>query len=60
MIVKVTKRVVVNESTYIVEYDTGKCRRFYSITDAIIKFISNKAPTTTTCNNGKVKYYTWE
>ena len=60
MIIKVTKRVCINESTYTVEYDTGKCRRFYQITDSIIKFISNKAPTTTMCNNGKVKYYTWE
>lgn len=60
MIVKVTKRITENESTFTVEYDNGKCRRFYEITDPIIKFISNKAPLTTTCNNGKVKYYTWE
>lgn len=49
-----------DETFYIVEYDSGKCRRFYQITDAIIKFISDIPPTRRAYNNGKLTIYTWE
>lgn len=60
MIKKVSRHVKPDESFYIVEYDSGKCRRFYQITDAIVNFISDIAPTRMSYNNGKLIIYTWE
>lgn len=60
MIKKVSRHVKPDESFYIVEYDSGKCRRFYEITESIIRFISDTAPTRMSYNNGKLIIYTWE
>ena len=60
MIKKVSRHLKPGETFYIVEYDSGKCRRFYQITDAIIKFISDITPTRMSYNNGKLIIYTWE
>ena len=59
MIVKVTERRMNNERSYIVEYDTGKTRRYNTINAAIAKFCSNKKPREYTYNNGKVNYFVW-
>lgn len=60
MIKKVSRHLKNDESFYIVEYDSGKCRRFYVITDSIIKFISDITPSRRSYNNGKLVIYTWE
>lgn len=60
MIKKVSRHVKPDESFYIVEYDSGKCRRFYEITESIIRFISDIAPSRNSYNNGKLIIYTWE
>lgn len=49
-----------NETFYIVEYASGKCRRFNELTDSIIAFITELAPTRQSYNNGKLIIYTWE
>lgn len=60
MIVKVSKRCTLGESHYIVEYDTGKCKKFQTITNPIIQFISDKKPEIKKVNNGTAIYYIWE
>lgn len=60
MIKKVTRHIKPDESFFIVEYDTGKCRRFNHITDAIIGFISDIAPIRNVYNNSQLIIYTWE
>ena len=60
MIKKVSRHLKNDESFYIVEYDSGKCRRFYEITDSIINFISDIVPVRNSYNNGKLIIYTWE
>lgn len=60
MIVKVSKRCTTNESHFIVEYDTGKCKKFNMITTPIIQFIADKKPETKKVNNGTVIFYIWE
>ena len=60
MIVKVMRYVKENETFYIVEYKSGKCKKFADITTPIVKFTAEIAPTARTYNNGKLKIYTWE
>lgn len=60
MIVKVMRYVKANESFYIVEYKSGKCKKFNDITTPIVKFTAEIAPTSRTYNNGKLVIYTWE
>ena len=60
MIKKVTRHIKPDESFFIVEYDSGKCRRFYQITGAIIKFISDITPIRNVYNNSQLIIYTWE
>ena len=60
MIVKVIERRINNERSYVVEYDTGKTRRYNTINAAIAKFCSDKKPRLYICTNGKEKYYEWE
>ena len=60
MIKNVSRILKPDESFYIVEYDSGKCRRFYEITDSIIRFISDISPNRRSYNNGKLIVYTWE
>ena len=60
MIVKVTRRESETMNTYTVEYDSGKCKRYYHQTKAIIDFIFDKQPTITKCSNGTVRIYVWE
>lgn len=60
MIKTVSRHVKPNESFYIVEYANGKCRRFYHLTNAIVKFTANIAPTQRSYNNGKLIVTTWE
>ena len=59
MIVKVIERRMNNERSYIVEYDTGKTRRYNTINAAIAKFCSNKKPREYTYNNRTVKCFEW-
>ena len=49
-----------DETFYIVEYESGKCKRFREITTPIVKFTAGIAPTTRTYNNGTLKITTWE
>lgn len=60
MIKKVSRHVKPDESFYIVEYASGKCRRFNELTDSIIAFITEIAPTRQSYNNGNLIIYTWE
>ena len=60
MIVKVMRYVRADETFYIVEYKSGRCKRFNDKTDKIISFISETAPTRRSYNNGKLVIYTWE
>lgn len=60
MIIRVKRYVKVDESYYLVEYKSGKCKKFSAPTDKIISFISEIAPTRQSCNNGKLIIYTWE
>lgn len=60
MITKVMRYVKPDDEFFIVEYQSGKCKKFYRITDPIIKFVSNIAPTCRRYNNGAMIVYTWE
>ena len=60
MIVKVMRYNRPDETFYIVEYESGKCKRFREITTPIVKFTAGIAPTMRTYNNGTLKITTWE
>ena len=60
MIERVKRYIRANDSYYVVEYKSGKCKKFAAPTDKIIQFISEIAPTRQSCNNGELIVYTWE
>lgn len=60
MIKSVSRVIKPDKSFYFVEYDSGKCRRFYELTESIFRFISDISPTCRSYNNGKLIIYTWE
>ena len=60
MIKKVSQHVKPDESFFVVEYASGKCRRFNELTESIVAFIAKIAPTRQSYNNGKLIIYTWE